>query len=32
MRVPLCGRTFEYSTGEDPYLGAVLGPEIIKGI
>src|ERR1700740_2587644 len=31
-RVPMGGRNFEYMTGEDPFLGAQLSPEEIKGI
>ncbi len=31
-RLPLNGRNFEYMTGEDPYLGSQLVPEIIKSI
>lgn len=31
-RVPLNGRTFEYLSGEDPYLGYTLVQGVIKGI
>jgi len=30
-RTPLCGRTFEYQT-EDPYLNAITGVAVVKGI
>lgn len=32
LRVPLCGRNFEYTVGEDPYLGYVLVKQLVKGI
>jgi len=32
MRVPENGRTFEYLSGEDPHLGAVLGAATIQGM
>ena len=31
-RVPMGGRNFEYMTGEDPYLGSQLVPEVVMGI
>ncbi|WP_285404900.1 glycoside hydrolase family 3 C-terminal domain-containing protein [Luteibacter sp. ME-Dv--P-043b] len=31
-RTPYAGRAFEYMSGEDPYLGAALAPDIIDGI
>ena len=31
-RTPFNGRSFEYLTGEDPFLGAVLVPPVVKGI
>jgi beta-glucosidase len=31
-RLPLSGRNFEYMTGEDPYLGGQLAPQVIMGI
>jgi beta-glucosidase len=31
-RTPFGGRNFEYATGEDPFLGSQLVPEIIKNI
>lgn len=31
-RVPTAGRNFEYISGEDPHLGAVLGAEVVRGI
>ncbi len=31
-RVPMGGRNFEYMTGEDPYLGSQLVPQVVKGI
>ena len=31
-RTPFSGRSFEYMTGEDPFLGAVLVPAVVKGI
>ncbi len=31
-RSPYAGRAFEYMSGEDPYLGAALVPEVIDGI
>jgi len=31
-RVPTAGRNFEYLSGEDPYLGAILVGPVIKGI
>ena len=31
-RVPTAGRNFEYLCGEDPYLGGILGAQVVKGI
>nr|WP_314577016.1 glycoside hydrolase family 3 C-terminal domain-containing protein [uncultured Pseudomonas sp.] len=31
-RMPWSGRAFEYLSGEDPFLGASLGPAVINGI
>ena len=31
-RVPTGGRNFEYASGEDPYLGAVMAGPIVSGI
>jgi len=31
-RMPYSGRAFEYLSGEDPFLGASLGPAVINGI
>jgi beta-glucosidase len=31
-RVPMGGRNFEYMTGEDPFLGAQMNPQEIRGI
>jgi beta-glucosidase len=31
-RVPVCGRNFEYVSGEDPYLGALNVAPIVRGI
>ncbi len=31
-RMPYSGRAFEYLSGEDPFLGASLGPALINGI
>lgn len=31
-RTPYAGRAFEYMSGEDPYLGAALVPQVIDGI
>jgi beta-glucosidase len=31
-RVPLCGRNFEYLSGEDPVLGSQLIPHVVRGI
>ncbi|MDN3237036.1 glycoside hydrolase family 3 C-terminal domain-containing protein [Pseudomonas sp. WAC2] len=31
-RSPYSGRAFEYLSGEDPYLGAVMAPAVINGI
>jgi beta-glucosidase len=31
-RVPMGGRDFEYMTGEDPFLGSQLIPQVIQGI
>jgi beta-glucosidase len=31
-RTPFGGRNFEYATGEDPFLGSKLVPEVIKRI
>jgi beta-glucosidase len=31
-RVPTAGRNFEYLCGEDPYLGASLAREVVKGM
>ena len=31
-RVPTAGRNYEYSAGEDPYLGALMVPAIVRGI
>eukprot|EP00211_Chloroparvula_japonica_P003492 CAMPEP_0119123012 /NCGR_PEP_ID=MMETSP1310-20130426/3088_1 /TAXON_ID=464262 /ORGANISM="Genus nov. species nov., Strain RCC2339" /LENGTH=740 /DNA_ID=CAMNT_0007112749 /DNA_START=202 /DNA_END=2424 /DNA_ORIENTATION=+ len=31
-RVPVCGRNFEYISGEEPFLGAILVGPIVKGI
>lgn len=31
-RTPFNGRSFEYLTGEDPFLGAALVPPVVKGI
>jgi len=31
-RLPLGGRNFEYMTGEDPFLGGQLVPQVIEGI
>lgn len=32
MRTPYCGRTFEYVSGEDPVLGAVMATAVVTGI
>ena len=32
IRIPTNGRAFEYLSGEDPHLGSMLAPAVIKGI
>ena len=32
LRIPYNGRAFEYLSGEDPIVGAMLAPNIIYGI